>query len=80
MKHISYVEIEGLNQNELMSILNKERVREHLVSHDQFDDSSLEDWVEGKVIVNSTKGCKVKGIKVQENRTQFLIIRNKTIK
>lgn len=64
MKHISYVEIEALNQNELLSLLNKERVREHLVSHEQFDELSLKDWVAGKVNVNSTKGCKVQGIKV----------------
>ena len=67
MKDISYVEIEHLDKNELMSILNKEKVREHLIRHDQFDDSSLKDWVEGKIIVNSTKGCKVKGIKVNES-------------
>jgi len=66
MKHISYVEIESLNQNELLSILNKESVRKHLVSHDRFDEDLLENWVAGKVIVNSTKGCKVKGIKVNE--------------
>ncbi len=66
MKHISYVEIQGLNQNELMRILNAERVREHLVPHEQFDESSLADWVAEKVTVNATAGCKVRGIEVND--------------
>lgn len=66
MQNISYVAIEGLNRNELMSILNKASVREHLVSHEQFDELLLDDWVAEKVIVNSTKGCRVQGIKVNE--------------
>ncbi|GGB02995.1 GNAT family N-acetyltransferase [Agarivorans gilvus] len=64
MNNIEYVSLQDLDKNELQKILNKGKVREHLVSHDEFDQASLEDWIAGKVKVDSSKGCKVKGIKV----------------
>ena len=64
MENIEYVDFQGLNRLELLDILNHEKVREHLVSHDKFDKVTLEEWVNGKVSVNLTGGCKVKGIKV----------------
>lgn len=66
MKNVEYVDFQDLNRIELLNILNKEKVREHLVTHDEFDETSLDEWVKGKVKVNSTCGCKVKGIKVND--------------
>lgn len=64
MQKIEYKNLQDLNQVELLKILNKEKIREHLASHDEFNQASLEKWVAGKVEVDSTKGCKVKGIQV----------------
>lgn len=64
MKHIKYVDFQDLNRIELLNILNKERVREHLVVHDEFDETSFDEWVKEKIKVNTTCGCKVKGIKI----------------
>ena len=64
MQKIEYKNLQDLNQVELLKILNKEKIREHLASHDEFNRASLEKWVAGKVEVDSTKGCKVKGIQV----------------
>ncbi len=66
MKNIEYVNIQDLNSVELLNILNKEKVREHLVPHDVFDEASLEGWVKSKIQVNLIPGCKVKGIEVDE--------------
>lgn len=66
MKNIEYVEFHDLNRIELLNVLNKEKVREHLVTHDEFDEASLDEWVKDKVRENSTSGCKVKGIKVDD--------------
>jgi GNAT superfamily N-acetyltransferase len=67
MNNIEYVSLQDLDKKELLEILNKEKVREHLVSHDDFDQAALEEWVSGKVKVDSSKGCKVKGIKVNDS-------------
>ena len=64
MNNIEYVSLQDLDKKELLRILNKSKVREHLVSHDEFNQATLEEWVSGKVQVDSSKGCKVKGIKV----------------
>ncbi len=64
MKNIEYVDFQNLNRKELLAILNQEKVREHLVSHDKFNEVTLEEWVGAKVSVNLTAGCKVRGIKV----------------
>lgn len=61
---IEYTDLRDLEQGELLSILNKEKIRQHLVSHDQFSEQTLAEWVSSKASVDSTDGCKVKGIRV----------------
>ena len=64
MNEIEYTSLQDLDQSELLSILNTEKIRVHLVAHDQFNVESLENWVSGKMGVDSENGCKVRGIRV----------------
>lgn len=64
MKNIEYVDLHNLNRTETLNILNRKKVRDHLVAHEEFDGTLLDEWIKGKVEVNQTYGCKVKGIKV----------------
>nr|BAJ06960.1 putative uncharacterized protein [uncultured bacterium] len=64
MKNIEYTSLQNIDRTDLLHILNKDRIREHLVSHNKFNETSLEDWVIDKVKVDSSKGCKVRGITV----------------
>lgn len=64
MKNIEYVDLIDLNRIEVLNILNKQEVRDHLVKHHEFDENLLDEWIKGKVEVNRTQGCKVKGIEV----------------
>ena len=64
MKIIEYVDIQDLNRTEILIILNKQKVRDHLVLHDVFDETLLDEWINGKAKVNRSYGCKVKGITV----------------
>ncbi len=64
MNQIEYKSLQSLKESELLNILNKEEVREHLVLHDEFDMATLRKWVAGKLAVDASKGCKVKGIMV----------------
>lgn len=64
MKDIEYTSLQDLDQSELLSVLNTEKIRKHLVAHNQFSEESLAIWVADKMTVNSTKGCKVRGIRL----------------
>ena len=64
MKKIEHVDFQDLNRSEFLDNLNQEKVWEHLVFHEKFDEVTLEEWIASKVSVNLTGGCKIKGIKV----------------
>lgn len=64
MIEIDYVDLRSLNQEELKNILNKGKVREHLVSHEDFDKRNLIAWIDEKIEMDARLGCKVRGIKV----------------
>jgi hypothetical protein len=64
MKNIEYTSLREIDRMELLKVLNKKKIREHLVSHDEFDEASLEKWIIEKTKVDSCKGCVVKGVKV----------------
>ena len=64
MSGVEYIAFQELNRSQLLDVVNKERVRKHLVSHDAFDEATLEAWIASKVDVDMTAGCKVRGIKV----------------
>lgn len=64
MTEIEYTSLQDLDRGELLSILNKDKIRKHLVTHDQFNEESLTNWVSGKINVDLTHGCKVRGIRV----------------
>ncbi len=67
MKEIEYTNLQDLDRGELLSILNKDKIREHLVDHDHFNDESLKNWISAKVSVDLDKGCRVRGIRVNGN-------------
>ena len=62
MTNIEYIQLQNINRTELLAVLNKERIREHLVSHELFDEQKLDSWIEQKSMVDSSKGCRVRGI------------------
>ena len=62
MNSIVYVKLNKVNPIELIPLLNKHKIREHLIEHELFDDSTAKDWLENKIKVDSSQGCKVRGI------------------
>lgn len=45
-----------------MAVLNKKKIREHLVEHDLFNSSSIRKWINGKIEVDRESGCRIRGI------------------
>ncbi len=62
MSSIRYVKLNKANPDDFLSLLNHQKTREHLIEHDQFDRSSIIQWIESKNKVDSIEGCKVRAI------------------
>ncbi|MDF1693342.1 MAG: GNAT family N-acetyltransferase [Zhongshania sp.] len=64
MSSIEYRVLNQVNPDPLLSLLNKKRIRSHLVSHQRFDRESLQLWIKTKIEMDATPGCRVRAIMV----------------
>ena len=62
MNKLQYLEFNQININDLMTLLNKQKIREHLIEHLLFDLNSVSAWMETKIAVDCVQGCRVRGI------------------
>lgn len=62
MREIKYVNLGELNPEDLRTILNKQRTREHLIEHPLFNSNTIMSWIQEKCEVDRTEGCRVRGI------------------
>jgi len=62
MREIKYVRLEELNPEDLRMLLNKRRIREHLIEHKLFDSNTIMSWIQEKYEMDCTEGCRVRGI------------------
>ena len=62
MDKLEYIKFSEVNINDLKDLLNKQRIREHLIEHDLFDLDTVSSWIEEKIEVNNIQGCRVRGI------------------
>ena len=66
MDNIVYVKLNELNSDQFIPLLNKQKLREHLMEHELFDESSVKQWLESKIKVDSSLGCKVRAIVIDK--------------
>ena len=66
MNSIVYVKLNEVNSNEFIPLLNKHKIREHLIKHELFDESTAKEWLESKIKVDSFVGCKVRAIVIDK--------------
>lgn len=64
MNSIEYTTLNLVDPDPLLSLLNKERVRAHLMNHQPFDRESLQLWIKAKIKMDATPGCRVRAILV----------------
>ncbi len=57
-----YVKLEEADPDDLMMLLNKEKIRAHLVEHELFDSRTIRKWIKEKNEMDRTSGCRVRGI------------------
>jgi RimJ/RimL family protein N-acetyltransferase len=62
MKNLEFVHFENINPETFLPILNKAKLREHLMEHELFDFRMAKSWIKSKILVNANDGCKVRAI------------------
>jgi len=66
MNTIKYVKLNEANPVDFLSFLNKQKIRAHLIKHKQFNLNSVKTWIDSKVEVDITQGCRVRSIIVND--------------
>jgi hypothetical protein len=64
-KQIQYIDFNDAPLDELLTIVNEDSLRTHLIDHPYFDKTSLAEWVDDKVQTDRLPGCRVKVIQVE---------------
>lgn len=64
MSAIEYRALNQIDPERLLFLLNKERVRSHLIQHHLFDRESLQAWLKGKIEMDSSPDCRIRAIVV----------------
>lgn len=67
MNIIEYVKLNEVALTDFVSLLNKQKIREHLIDHPLFDIVNAKAWIEAKLQVDCSPGCKVRAILVNKH-------------
>ena len=62
MSQPEYLALDQVQIEELVVLLNKPKIRQHLITHEIFDIELGQRWIEEKIKLNNVKGCKVRGV------------------
>jgi len=62
MNKLKYVKFDEINMNDFKDLLNKQKIRQHLIEHELFDLETVSSWIEDKITVDNIRGCRVRGI------------------
>lgn len=66
MSRIEYVKLEEIEPTDFLPLLNKQTTRMHLIDHELFNAHSVKEWIQGKVDVDASEGCRVRAIMVDK--------------
>lgn len=76
MNPIEYTTLDKVDPDQLLPLLNKERVRSHLMKHQRFDSESLRLWIKTKIEMDASPGCRVRAIVVDDRCIGWCGIQN----
>ena len=66
MTQTTYVKLDQLDPAGFLPLLNKQKIRTHLVDHQLFDEETVRIWLMGKVEMDATPGCNVRAVLVNQ--------------
>ncbi|MEZ5529473.1 MAG: N-acetyltransferase [Porticoccaceae bacterium] len=64
MSHIEYVKLDCIEPTAFLAMLNKQKIREHLIEHDFFDLATVTVWLDTKIAIDNSPGCRVRAVLV----------------
>ncbi len=73
---IDYIKLSQCSVDELVSVLNSDDVREHLMPHERFDRTSLANWIDQKEVCDSLAGCRIRAIMLDQQLAGWCGIQN----
>ncbi|QQD18915.1 GNAT family N-acetyltransferase [Spongiibacter nanhainus] len=62
MSEIEYLGFDALEPRAFLALLNRAKVRRHLVQHQQFDEPAAVQWVSEKLSIDSMPGCRLRAV------------------
>ncbi len=62
MDGIKYLRLNEVNPNYFIPLLNSRKVRKHLIEHKLFTIDTVKAWINSKIEVDFTDGCRVRAI------------------
>jgi len=83
---LKYVRLSEINRDDFICLLNKQKIRKHLIEHKLFNINNVESWIKDKIEVDSLHGCKVRaiiynnhlagwcGIQLENNKYEIAIV------
>lgn len=64
MSAIEYLSFDQVDPEDFLKVLNEDSLRTHLIDHPFFDAISLQSWIESKVNVDATQGCRIRAVHI----------------
>lgn len=64
MHALKYPDLRDVDTAELAALLNRPRTRQHLIEHPLFDAARVSAWIDDKLSVDATPGCRVRAVAV----------------
>lgn len=62
MKAVKYLKFSEVDPSDFLSVLNRKKVRKYLIDHALFTTETLKLWMDSKIEIDSTSGCRVRAI------------------
>ncbi|MFA0814063.1 GNAT family N-acetyltransferase [Microbulbifer epialgicus] len=59
---MEFIDLSHVKIGELLTILNEQKIRKHLIEHAYFDVASLRQWVENKIKIDLLPGCRIRAV------------------
>jgi len=66
MNKIKLLSFDQVDPEDLLLVVNDQVLRAHLVDHAYFDSVTINDWMNGKVQMDSMPGCRIRAVFIGE--------------
>jgi len=62
MSTLEYTSLSKINPDDFICLLNKNRIRAHLIKHELFNMDTVHLWIKDKLKIDSIRGCRVRAV------------------